>query len=67
VVKGFLSQLGIAYTLRDLNADGAARGEFLRLGFRLPPVVVVNGVAVQGFQPERLEAVLEEAGAFDEA
>jgi len=64
VVKAWLSQQGVVYAVRDLNTDAAARAEFLRRGFRLPPVVVVNGAAVEGYQPQQLEALLEQAGAF---
>jgi glutaredoxin 3 len=61
VVKEFLSHEGVAFTVFDLNTDAAARDEFLRRGYRLPPVVVINGTAVEGFQPERIEQLLDEA------
>jgi len=67
VVKAFLSQLGVAFAVRDVNTDTAARDEFLRRGFRLPPVVVVNGEAVEGYAPQRIERLLEQSGAFDGA
>lgn len=50
--------MAVPYVVRDLNVDAAARAEFLRRGYRLPPVVVVNGVAVEGFNPERIEALV---------
>ena len=58
MLKGFLSQLAVPYTLYDLNVDAEARAEFLRRGYRLPPVVVIDGVAVEGFDPERIEALI---------
>lgn len=61
MVKEFLSHEGVAFTVFDLNTDAAARDEFLRRGYRLPPVVVINGTAVEGFQPERIEQLLDEA------
>jgi glutaredoxin-like protein NrdH len=57
-VKEFLSQHEIAYELRDVVRDAAARDEFLAMGLLLPPVTVVDGVAVTGYQPERLLELL---------
>jgi hypothetical protein len=61
VVKGFLSQQGFSFTLFYLNVDTDARDEFLRRGYRLPPVTVIDGIAVEGFQPDRIEALIAEA------
>jgi glutaredoxin len=58
VVKEFLHEREIPYTLRDLNTDSAAREEFIRAGYLLPPVTVIDGVAVVGFAPDRLEQLL---------
>lgn len=58
MLKEFLSAHGVQYELRDMRKDPAALVEFRRLGFRLPPVTIIDGVAVEGFQPERLEALL---------
>jgi hypothetical protein len=52
----------VAFTVRDLNVDREARDTFLRCGFRLPPVVVVGDEAVEGFDPPRIEALLQNAG-----
>ncbi len=60
MVKAWLSERGIRYTLKNVSEDRAAAGEFVRLGFLLPPVVVVDGEAVAGYQPERLAALLGE-------
>jgi glutaredoxin len=60
-VKEFLSHEGVPFTVFDLNTDAGAREEFLRRGYRLPPVVVINDVAVEGFQPERIAQLLDEA------
>jgi glutaredoxin-like protein NrdH len=58
-VKEFLSQHEIPYELRDVVGDAAARDEFLSRGWLLPPVTVVDGVAVAGYQPERLLDLLQ--------
>jgi glutaredoxin-like protein NrdH len=63
VVKEFLSRHGVAYELRDVTRDEQALREFLALGLPLPPVTVVDGVAVQGYQPDRLERLL---GLYDD-
>ncbi len=65
MVKEFLSQLGVAFAVRDVNQDPDARDEFLRRGFRLPPVMLIGDRAIEGFVPEQIEAALEAAGAFD--
>jgi glutaredoxin 3 len=60
VVKEFLSQRGVAFTVKNVATDPVAREEFLRAGWRLPPVTVIDGVAVEGFQPERLEELIDQ-------
>lgn len=57
-MKRYLAERDVRYQLKNLNEDAAARSDFLRAGFTLPPVVVIDGVAVAGYQPERLDALL---------
>lgn len=59
MVKEFLSQHEVVYELRNVNTDERARREFLALGLPLPPVTVVDGMPVQGYQPERLAELLD--------
>lgn len=59
MVKEFLSQRGVRYVLKNLNRDREAREEFLRAGYLLPPVTVVDGVPITGYQPDRLEQLLD--------
>ena len=62
MVKEFLDERAVDYELRRVAVDPASRREFLQSGWRLPPVVVVDGVAVEvpaeGFDIEALEALL---------
>ncbi len=60
MVKAWLSERGVSFVLRDVLQDPAAAEDFLRLGFLLPPVVVVDGQAVAGYQPERLAELLDD-------
>jgi hypothetical protein len=61
VLKEFLHERGVPFTLRNLNGDDVAIAEFVRVGYLLPPVTVIDGVAVVGFDPDRLDALLEAA------
>jgi len=58
-VKEFLSSHGVDYDLRNVVRDEDARTAFLALGLPLPPVTVVDGVAVAGYQPLRLAELLD--------
>ncbi|MCS6801217.1 MAG: glutaredoxin family protein [Dehalococcoidia bacterium] len=57
-MKEFLRELGVPFEARNVLIDPAARAEFLAAGFKTPPVTVIDGVAVWGYQPERLEALI---------
>jgi hypothetical protein len=63
VVKEFLSQQGVAFSVKNVVTDAGARDEFLRAGWRLPPVTVIDGVAVEGYQPEQIERLIDDARA----
>lgn len=53
-----MTERGVRYTLKDLRTDPEARREFVARGYRLPPVTVIDGVSVEGFKPDRLDALL---------
>jgi glutaredoxin len=57
-VKEFLSQRGVAHTVRDITADPAAIEELSRLGYMTTPVTTINGEVVVGFDQKRLETLL---------
>ncbi|MGH2584362.1 MAG: glutaredoxin family protein [Dehalococcoidia bacterium] len=57
-MKRYLAEQGVRYELKNLNTDPAAREEFRRAGIKLPPVLVIDGIPVEGFQPDRIDALL---------
>jgi hypothetical protein len=57
-VKDYLAERDVRFELKNLNTDAEAREAFLRAGFKLPPVLVIDGVPIEGFQPERIDALL---------
>lgn len=57
-MKEFLSERHVLYVLRNVTKDPDALREFRERGFLLPPVVVVDGRAVTGFAPDKLDALL---------
>ena len=59
MVKEFLSQRGVSFTLKNLATDADARAEFIRQGYLLPPVTIIDGEVIAGFDPAKLEQMLE--------
>ena len=57
-MKEFLSQIGVPYTLKNVSDDPEALREFLGMGIPLPPVTVINGQAVAGYNPGRILELL---------
>lgn len=58
MVKEFLSERQVSYTLKNVTLDPDALKEFQGSGYLLPPVTVIDGQAVSGFDPNRLEQLL---------
>ncbi len=48
-VKGFLSQAGLPFTVRDVDDDPGAYDALVAAGFRTVPVTFVGNTAVKGF------------------
>jgi glutaredoxin 3 len=65
VVKEFLNERGVEYALRDVVSDPEAQSEFQALGHSLPPVVVLGGRSVAGYDPDALEELLAERTESD--
>lgn len=61
MVKKFLDDRAVDYELRRVGAEPVAARDFQARGWRLPPVVEIGDVAIEGYDPERMEALLDEA------
>ena len=46
------------FVVKDIRADQTALQELVRLGFRATPVTLIDGEAVVGFDPEKLQRLL---------
>ncbi len=55
MVKKFLDERQVAYEFRDVLNEPAAAQEFVALGGRVPPLLVIDGEPLEGFQPDRIE------------
>jgi hypothetical protein len=60
-VKRYLAERDVRYTLKNLATDPDAVAEFVARGFLLPPVLVIDGVAIPGFQPDRIDRALDDS------
>ncbi len=56
--KEYLGQKGIAYEEKNVSRDAAARKELMAQGFMGVPVIKVDNETIQGFDQEKLEALL---------
>ena len=41
-MKGFLSQKGVEYDVRDIQSDESAQAELMEMGFTAIPVTVID-------------------------
>ena len=57
-VKEFLSQNKIEFTDRNITTDEPALAELEKLGYMTTPVTVVDGQFVVGFDPDKLQKLL---------
>lgn len=58
--RALLTELGVAYSERDIDKDPNARSEMLRLtgGALGVPVLDIGGTVVRGYSPDRIKALL---------
>ena len=64
MVKGYLSQKGIEYTVRNISQDLEARQTVIDMGHRSTPVTLIGEHKVLGFDRTQLEAALVAEGVF---
>lgn len=62
MVKGYLSQKGIDYTVRNISEDLEARQAVIDMGHRSAPVTLIGGHKVLGFDRAQLEEALTAEG-----
>ena len=65
MVKKFLDERAVSYEVRRVGVDAAAGAAFQARGWRLPPVVEIGDAVVEGYDPQRLESLLDGAGPAD--
>ena len=58
MVKKFLDERSVEYELRNVVRDEDAAREFLGLGGRVPPLLVIGDTLVHGFRPAEIECAL---------
>ncbi|SMO83799.1 glutaredoxin family protein [Melghirimyces algeriensis] len=58
LVKRFLRDHGVEFEVRDCGSNPQYLEEVKEMGFLGVPVTVVNGEAIQGLQPEKLNEYL---------
>lgn len=58
MVKKFLDERAVQYDLRNVSTDEQAAREFLALGGKLPPLLVVGATTIHGFDPDAIDAAL---------
>ena len=62
MVKGYLSQKGIEYTVRNISQDLEARQAVIDMGHRTTPVTLIGGHKVVGFNQKAIEEALAAEG-----
>lgn len=56
--KEFLSRKGVEFVVKDIRSDSTALKELVDLGFKVTPVIVVDGESIEGFDTQKIEALL---------
>ena len=59
-MKEFLSQHGVAFTVRDVDEDDQAYEELIARGFRTVPVTIIEDREIRGFDRDQLSTALAE-------
>jgi len=56
--KAFLDQRGVPYLEYDVEKSTEGRRQFEALGGRGVPLILINGTAVMGFNPQKMTSLL---------
>ena len=56
--KSWLKKQGHEYSEKNVSQDTAYVSDLVSLGYRVTPVTVVDGTAVVGFNPNKLQDLL---------
>ena len=57
MTKSWLKNNNIAFIEKNVSDEGVA-DELIGLGYKVTPVVMVNGTAIVGYNPKKLEEAL---------
>lgn len=57
-VKEFLTQRGVAFTVKDIVEDEQALTELGQLGVMSTPITLIDGQIVRGFDRRKIEQLL---------
>ena len=57
--KAFLNQHGIAYLEYDVEKSDEGRQQFVALGGRGVPLIVIDGTVIKGFNPVEMKRLLD--------
>jgi hypothetical protein len=57
-VKAWLSQAGVAFTVRNVDVDLGAYDELVARGVRTVPLTIVDDETIAGYQPGALAAAI---------
>lgn len=60
LAKDYLNENKIEFTEKNVSTDPAARKELMSQGYMGVPVIFVGDEVIQGFDKDRLEALLKE-------
>ncbi|MGB3367194.1 MAG: glutaredoxin family protein [Acidaminobacteraceae bacterium] len=60
LAKDYLNENKIEFTEKNVSSDPQARKELMILGFMGVPVIFVDEEVIQGFDKDKLEALLKE-------
>ncbi len=59
MVKDYLNEKGLSFEEKNVSTDPAARKELMSQGFMGVPVIYIGDEIVQGFDKNKLDALLK--------